>query len=68
MHFVLCEGVMVPSETDLIVSAAVQVAEAHAVHPLLRALPHVRHIDRLPQSPGGRPVQTRPHQRRQQPQ
>ena len=64
----LCEGVMISPETNLVVPTTVQVSEAHAVHPLPRALPHVRHIDRPPQPPGGRLVQARPHLRCEQPQ
>ena len=68
MHLMLCEGVMISPETNLVVPATVKVAEAHAVHPLPRALPNIRHIDRPPQPSGGRLVQARPHQRCEQPQ
>ena len=63
MHFYLGVGVMVPPETDLVVPAAVQVAEAHAVDALLRARAHVRHVDRLAQPPGGGSVEGGAHQR-----
>ena len=63
MHLYLGVGVMVPPQADLIVPAAVQVAEAHAVDALLRARAHVRHVDRLAQPPVGGSVEGGAHQR-----
>ena len=63
MHFQLSEGIVVPSETDLVVSSTVQLSKTHAVCPLLRTRPHISNVDGRAESLGCRPVEQRPGQR-----
>ena len=59
MHLNLSVGIVVPPETDLIISAAVKITKAHTVHPLLCACAYIRDVDSLPESLEGRSVENR---------
>ena len=59
MHLYLSVGIMVPAETDLVISTTVKIPKAHTVHPLLCACANIRDIDSSPESPERRSVEDR---------